>query len=64
MGSGESKESASETYVNGDDSVLELPQALHSGPIHSLAVVDDHHLISGGADKVRVYVRTKTALQL
>jgi len=54
MGSGESKQGTPETYANGDDSVPELPQSLHTGPIHSLAVVDEHHLVSGGADKVCV----------
>ena len=54
MGAGESKQDSSSSYgVNeGSKSELELPQELHQGPIHSLAVLDRQHLLSAGADKV------------
>ena len=58
MGAGESKQdskqdSSSSYGVNeGSKSELELPQELHQGPIHSLAVLDRQHLLSAGADKV------------
>ena len=54
MGAKASKGDPSTNYENAQESeeaVLELPQELHSGPIHSLAVADDRHLLSGGADK-------------
>ncbi len=43
------------SYVNGHNDtslVVEEVPTLHEGPIHSLAVVDENHLVSGGADKV------------
>lgn len=54
MGAGESRVDSSSSYdVNGDGKgVLELPEAIQHGPIHSLAVVDSRHLLSGGANKV------------
>ena len=54
MGAGESKRDSSVSYDVNEESkgVLELPQDLHSGPIHSLAAVDGNHLLSGGADRV------------
>jgi WD40 repeat protein len=53
MGAGESKQDSSSSYgVNeGSRSELELPQEIHQGPIHSLAVLDRQHLLSAGADK-------------
>lgn len=58
MGAEESKPNSSASYDVSKESkdvlegVLELPQDIHKGPIHSLAVVDEHHLLSGGTDKV------------
>ena len=56
MGAGESKRDSSVSYDVNEESkgVLELPQDLHSGPIHSLAAVDGNHLLSGGADRVLI----------
>ena len=55
MGAGESTQESSSNYdVNerSNQEVLELPQDFKQGPIHSLAVVDQQHLLSGGTDKV------------
>lgn len=42
------------SYVNGnnDTSAVEEVPTLHSEPIHSVNVVDESHLVSGGADQV------------
>ena len=59
MGAGESRqqESSSSYDVNeaGGAGAQELPRDLHQGPVHSLAVADSHHLLTGGADKVRSF---------
>ena len=40
------------SYVNADEEVIEEVPTRHAGPIHSLCIVDESHLLSGGADKV------------
>ena len=56
MGAGDSKQESSSNYdlsKAGGEAPQELPRDLHQGPIHSLAVADRHHLLTGGADKVK-----------
>lgn len=54
MGAEESKQGSAVSYDLNEESkgVLELPEELHHGPIHSLAVLDNHHLLSAGTDTV------------
>lgn len=54
MGAEESKQDSAVSYDLNEESkgVLELPEELHHGPIHSLAVLDNHHLLSAGTDTV------------
>lgn len=58
MGKGSSKEQrqhdSSASYVNAEENAIEEVPTLHTGPIHSLCVVDAEHFASGGADKVRM----------
>lgn len=58
MGKGSSKEQrqhdSSASYVNSEENAIEEVPTLHTGPIHSLCVVDAEHFASGGADKVRM----------
>ena len=58
MGKSSSKEQrqhdSSASYVNAEENAIEEVPTLHTGPIHSLCVVDGEHFASGGADKVRM----------
>ena len=53
MGNGDSKEQhdSSASYANADEETVEDVPSLYTGPIHSLCVVDEERLLSGGADK-------------